>query len=195
MLGFELKGIDSSHAYLKTRGIKPETADHFGVGFFPGKGSMKGRVVFPIRNPAGELVGYAGRSIDDSEPRYKVPGGLKKSLLLWGLDSAVASQKARGAVVVVEGFFAAMKLHQAGFEQVVALMGTTLSEDQEELLLEHFDRVVLLLDGDEAGRLASREIGGRLCERGFVRVVPVPEGSDPDRMSSEQIQGLLAEVL
>lgn len=195
VLGFELKGIDSSHAYLKTRGIKPETADHFGVGFFPGKGSMKGRVVFPIRNPAGELVGYAGRSIDDSEPRYKVPGGLKKSLLLWGLDSAVASQKARGAVVVVEGFFAAMKLHQAGFEQVVALMGTTLSEDQEELLLEHFDRVVLLLDGDEAGRLASREIGGRLCERGFVRVVPVPEGSDPDRMSSEQIQGLLAEVL
>ena len=152
-------------------------------------------MVFPIRNPAGELVGYAGRSIDDSEPRYKVPGGLKKSLLLWGLDSAVASQKARGAVVVVEGLFAAMKLHQAGFEQVVALMGTTLSEDQEELLLEHFDRVVLLLDGDEAGRLASREIGGRLCERGFVRVVPVPEGSAPDRMSSEQIQGLLAEVL
>ena len=96
---------------------------------------------------------------------------------------------------MVEGLFAAMKLHQAGFEQVVALMGTTLSEDQEELLLEHFDRVVLLLDGDEAGRLASREIGGRLCERGFVRVVPVPEGSDPDRMSSEQIQGLLAEVL
>ena len=91
VLGFELKGIDSSHADLKTRGIKPETADHFGVGFFPGKGSMKGRVVFPIRNPAGELVGYAGRSIDDSEPRYKVPGGLKKSLLLWGLDSAVAS--------------------------------------------------------------------------------------------------------
>ena len=154
-LTFELKGVDPSHAYLRQRGIKPETAEHFGVGFFPGKGSMKGRVVFPLRKPAGELVGYAGRSIDDSEPRYKLPGGLKKSLLLWGLDLALAGRKARGAVVVVEGFFAAMKLHQAGFEQVVALMGTTLSEVQEGLLLEHFDRVVLLLDGDEAGPLAG----------------------------------------
>ena len=64
--------MDSSHAYLAGRGIARETAEHFGVGLFSGKGSMSGRVVIPIHNQAGELVAYAGRSIDGTEPRLRV---------------------------------------------------------------------------------------------------------------------------
>jgi DNA primase len=70
-LSFELKGIDYSHPYLATRGISPEIAKRFGIGFFPGKGSMSERIVIPIHNEKGQLVAYAGRSIDYTEPKYK----------------------------------------------------------------------------------------------------------------------------
>src|SRR5437867_7173126 len=82
-LKFQLKGVDSSHAYLAERGISKETAERFGVGFFAGKGSMSGRVVIPIHNEHGELVAYAGRSVDGSEPRYKLPAGFHKSVELF----------------------------------------------------------------------------------------------------------------
>jgi DNA primase len=110
-LKFTLKGVDPAHPYLPHRGITGETAALFGVGFFPGKGSMAGRVVVPIHNEKGELVAYAGRSIDDAEPRYKLPADFKKSLVLFNLHRA----KGQGRVVLVEGFFGTMKVHQAGF--------------------------------------------------------------------------------
>jgi DNA primase len=84
-LAFRLKGIDHHHPYLAQRGIDPETAEYFGAGFFSGKGSMSWRIVIPIENEAGELVAYAGRSIDGSEPKYKLPAGFKKSHVLFNL--------------------------------------------------------------------------------------------------------------
>lgn len=189
-LKFQLKGIDSNHAYLMKRGIKQETAEVFGVGFFPGKGSMFGRVVIPINNQAGALVAYAGRSIDGSEPKYKLPAGFKKSVELFNLHRALQSGGKR--VIVVEGFFDCMKVHQAGFPCTVALMGSTLSEKQEELLVENFDRVVVTLDGDEAGKQGTAEILPRLARKVFTRIVEVPSGRQPDQLSSEGIRGLLA---
>ena len=76
-LGFELKGI-TYHPYLESRGISEETAKRFGIGFFPGKGSMSGRIVIPIRNEKGELVAYCGRALGNEEPRYKLPSGFQK---------------------------------------------------------------------------------------------------------------------
>lgn len=84
-LTFQLKSVDCSHPYLSERGITKETAEYFGVGFFPGKGSMNGRIVIPIHNQHGKLVAYAGRAIDGSEPRYKLPAGFHKSLELFNL--------------------------------------------------------------------------------------------------------------
>ena len=72
-LTFQLKGVDSAHPYLAERGISRELAEEFGIGYFAGRGSMSGRVVIPIHNERGELVAYAGRSIDESEPKYKLP--------------------------------------------------------------------------------------------------------------------------
>jgi DNA primase len=84
-LSFTLQNIGHTHPYLIERGLTEETSETFGVGFFPGKGSMHDRIVIPIHNPAGELVAYAGRSIDGSEPRYKFPAGFHKSLELFNL--------------------------------------------------------------------------------------------------------------
>jgi DNA primase len=184
-LAFQLKSVDSSHPYLSERGISKETADHFGVGFYCGKGSMSGRIVIPIHNEHGELVAYAGRSIDGSEPRYKLPAGFHKSLELFNLHRATGPE-----VILVEGFFDCMKVHQAGFP-AVALMGSSLSEAQEALIIAKFERVVVMLDGDEPGRQAAAECLTRLGPRMWVRLAALAEDNQPDQLSSEQLQQLL----
>ena len=150
---------------------------------------MSGRIVIPIENEAGELVAYAGRSIDGSEPKYKLPAGFKKSQVLYNLARALEDDSA-GAVVLVEGFFDCIKVVQA--EHVcVALMGCSLSEEQETLLVREFRQVVVMLDGDEAGRKAAGEIAGRLAHKVWVRVVGVPDGRQPDKLSMEELRGML----
>jgi DNA primase len=188
-LGFDLRGIDHGHAYLTSRGISRETAEHFGAGYFSGKGSMSGRVVIPIHNEAGELVAYAGRSIDGSEPRYKLPTGFHKSLELYNQHRA--AKCGAGGLIVVEGFFDAMKVSQAGYPFVVALMGCTMSEEQERLLVAHADMVLVMLDADEAGRKGTEELLLRLGRRVWVKAITVPEGKQPDQLTAEELQQLL----
>src|SRR5262249_26294899 len=156
-----------SHPYLRSRGIQEETARHFGVGFFPGRGSMQGRVVIPILNAHGELVAYAGRAIDNSEPKYKLPPGFRKSSELFNLHRAFGNAE---WVILVEGFFDAMKVHQAGFPEVIAIMGCSLSDAQEELL-RPFKSIILFLDGDAAGRGGATAIGAHLMYSHFVKVI------------------------
>jgi DNA primase len=100
-LTFTLQNIDCTHAYLNERGVTEETAKTFDVGFFGGKGSMHDRIVIPIHNRNGNLVAYAGRAIDESEPRYKFPTGFHKSLELFNLHRV----KGELSIVLVEGFF------------------------------------------------------------------------------------------
>ena len=88
-LGFTLQGIDPAHPYLASRGVDEQTARTFGIGHFSGRGSMRSRIVFSIHNEKGELVAYAGRAIDESEPRYKFPAGFHKSLELYNLHRAI----------------------------------------------------------------------------------------------------------
>jgi len=190
-LTFTLKSIDASHSYIKKRGIKEETAEHFGIGFFYGKGSMADRLVIPIHNEEGELIAYAGRAVDDKvEPKYKVPAGFRKSLVLFNYHR-VKSSVNRGVVIVTEGFFDSMKIYQAGFPYVIALMGCEMSEAQENLLIEHFDEVVIMLDADESGRSAASQIASRIVRKLFVRIVDVPEGKQPDQLSSDEIRQVL----
>lgn len=190
-LTFILKAVDSSHVYLRQRGIKEEIARHFGVGYFAGRGSMSGRVVIPIHNNKSELVAYAGRAIDGTEPKYKLPTGFFKSCELFNLYRAVLAK--RNVLIVVEGFFDCMKVHQAGFANVVALMGSTLSEEQQKLITT-FSQVVLFLDGDEAGREGAKAIAARLVHSHFVKVVSLVGGKQPDQLSSEEIRILLGSL-
>jgi len=189
-LAFSLKGIDPGHPYLAERGITRATAEFFGVGFFPGKGSMQGRVVFPIHSPAGELIAYAGRCLDNSEPRYKLPEGFKKSLTLYNLHRV---GDLADTVIVVEGFFGTMWIHQCGFPNVVGLMGWSLSEAQEELLAR-FKKVVLVHDGDDAGRGGASQNAACLMHKVFVRAIDLPDGAQPDSLSTEEVRRLLGSL-
>lgn len=189
-LGFRLFGIDPSHPYIAKRGISLATARLFGVGYYSGRGILSHRVVIPIHNQSGELIAYAGRSVEGEEPRYRFPPGFRKAAELFNLHR-VAHDGKYGRVLLVEGFFDCMKVHQAGYSGVVALMGCGLSHQQARLLAEHFQEVVLLLDGDEAGRLASESIADRLSSTLKVYRGRIPPGRQPDELAQDELQATM----
>jgi len=182
-LAFELKGITYCD-YLAQRGITEETAKHFGVGLFPGKGSMAGRVVIPIRNESGGLVAYAGRSVNEEEPKYKLPAGFHKGQVVYNLNDIDDDRVER--VVLVEGFFSVLWLHQAGYQNVVALMGRTITPEQVELL-RRFQDIVIMLDGDEPGREATLEVAKALWHEHYINVVELPDGEQPHDIPAEEL--------
>jgi hypothetical protein len=108
--------------------------------------------VFPVHDSQGQLVAYVGRSLDGSQPRYRFPPGFHKSQVVFNLHRAV--REAAGCAMVVEGLFHCLRVHQAGYHHVMALMGVTLSEAQEQLLRERFPRLILML---RAGSSSNRE--------------------------------------
>ena len=190
-LTFTLRGIEHKHPYLESRGVDEAMARRFGIGYFPGRGSMQNRIVIPIHNERGELLAYAGRAADDrSEPKYKFPSGFHKSLELYNLNRTIGEDNPRKRVVVVEGFFDCLKVSAAGLP-CVALMGSSLSETQEELLVRHFKGVFLFLDGDDAGKRATDDILVRLGRRLWVHASMLPRGMQPDSLSAEEIRKTL----
>ena len=174
---------------------KLETIVDFGIGYC-GPGVMAGRIAIPIHNPEGQVVAYAGRfpgEPTDDNPKYKLPQGFKKSLELFNLDRAI-KEPAEAPLIIVEGFFGAMKLHQHGCRKVVALMGSTLSTVQEELIRKHTDRdshVIVMLDEDEAGKLGREDMAVRLARFLFVKVHTFDEdGKQPEHLSVEELANL-----
>jgi DNA primase len=191
-LPFTLRNVDSAHEYLRARAIEQRTAARFGVGFYRGPGLMSGRVVIPIHDEDGRLVAYAGRSVDGTEPRYRFPAGFFKSQVLFNFHRAAAL---RGeTVVAVEGFFDCLRISQAGVENVVALLGTELYPHPAQLLGDRFRRVLLMLDGDEAGQRAQARVAARLRDRCEVRVIELSEGAQPDQLPERQLREWLAEA-
>ena len=187
-LRFALQYVDSQHPYLASRGVKPEAVRTFGLGFYTGKGLLRGRIVIPIHNASGELIAYAGRAIDGQEPKYRFPAGFRKSLVLFNLHRAIATN-AR-TVVVVEGFFDTIGVHQAGYA-VVGLMGSTLSRRQSDQLVNHFHRVLLMLDDDEAGRQGATMMAQARAPRTAVAVAAMENGRQPDQLAPGDIHRLV----
>ncbi len=184
-LRFALQYIDATHSYLASRGVTPQTIRTFGLGLYTGNGLLRGRIVIPIHNASGELIAYAGRAIDGQEPKYRFPAGFRKLLVLFNLHRAI-DEKTR-TVAVVEGLFDAIAVHQAGYPAVVALMGSALSHHQADLLYAHFDNVLLMLDGDDAGRQGARAAANALGARMSVAIITLEHGTQPDELRSTDI--------
>ena len=138
-------------------------------------------------------MAYAGRAVtpeQEAECKYKLPAGFLKTLELYNLHRAAGYGKDRG-LILVEGFFDVIRLHQLGFPNVVALMGSSMSSEQELLLLGATDRVVLMFDGDPAGRECTHQIALNLVGKLFIRIVRLPDGKQPDSLTKEEISILL----
>jgi DNA primase len=196
-LQFRLDKLERSHPYLAERGLTLETIVDFGIGFCA-KGMMADRIAIPIQNPEGKVVAYAGRfpgEPAEGTPKYKLPQGFRKSQELFNIDRA-SKEPADKPLVIVEGFFDCMKLHQHGYRKVVALMGSTMSAAQEELIKRHTDRnsqVIVVLDEDEAGKAGREDIAVRLAKFCFVKthVFDQPD-AQPDQLSAEDVAALFA---
>jgi DNA primase len=194
-LKFRLEKLEREHPYLTERGLTLETIISFGVGFC-GKGMMAGRIAIPIHNEEGNVVAYVGRWPGEppgDSPKYKLPPGFRKSLELFNIDRAV-KETADTPLVIVEGFFDCMKLHQHGCRRVVALMGSTMSAAQEELIRKHTDsksHVIVMLDEDEAGRTGREDIAVRLAKFVFVKIHTFEQPDmQPDNLTAEEVQQL-----
>ena len=195
-LNFRLDKLERDHPYLKGRGLTLETIVDFGIGFCA-KGTMADRIAIPIHNVKGEVLAYAGRfpgEPSEDVPKYKLPAGFRKSLELFNIDRAV-KEPADMPMVIVEGFFDCMKLHQNGCRKVVALMGSTMSPAQEELIRKHTDQnsqIIVILDEDESGRAGREDVAVRLARFVFVKVhVFAQEGRQPDSMTAEEVVQLI----
>jgi len=192
-LKFALKNLDLNHPYLIERGLTKETIETFGAGYCT-KGIMAGRIAIPIHNENGELVAYIGRwpgEPPESEPRYKMPSGFHKSLVVFNLHRVRDLAKEKG-LIVVEGFFDCMRVWQAGFQNVVALMGSSLSDEQERLIVDAVGpngKVALMFDEDDAGWAGREDALNRLASRVYVKVPGLgDEGLQPDSLSEEEIR-------
>ena len=199
-LKFRLDKLERNHPYLtESRGLLPETIVDFGIGYCA-KGMMADRIAIPIHNLEGKVVAYAGRfpgKPGEDTPKYKLPPGFRKSLELFNIDRAMR-EPADKPLVIVEGFFGCMKLHQYGYRKVVALMGSTMSAAQEELIRKCTDsksQVIVMLDENEAGQTGREDIAVRLSQFCFVRVhvFDKPE-MQPDHLAPEELEQALGGI-
>jgi DNA primase len=163
------------------------------------------RLIFPIRNAAGALVGFGGRALShpdrpEDKPKYlNTPETerFRKGTLLYGLDQAKRAIREQGRAVLVEGYFDVLGAVAAGIEGAVASMGTSLTEEQAQLLGRYCEEVVVAYDGDAAGVEASKRALGILLPVGIaVRRLLLPPGEDPDSLrmaaGAEALQRLVA---
>ena len=147
---------------------------------------FRNRLMFPIRNPAGRLVGFGGRTLGDDKAKYVNTSETEqfhKGSLLYGLDRAKKSIRESGRAVLVEGYFDVLGAAASGVDGVVAGMGTALTPAQAKLLARYAEEVVIAYDGDDAGENAARRALPLLLGEGLtVRRARFGAGEDPDSL-------------
>lgn len=145
------------------------------------------RLMFPIRDRRGDVIGFGGRTLRDIQPKYLNTGVTEvfdKSWTLYGVFEAQASIRRLNHVVVVEGYLDTILMHQNGFTQTVATCGTAITDQHLRMLLSMADRITFALDGDRAGKSATRRAIEKLLplieDRHCVDFARLPPGDDPD---------------
>ena len=159
--------------------------------------SFRNRVMVPIIDVRGNVVAFGGRVLDDSKPKYINSSDTlvyKKSLGVFGLNFAKNSKENR--LILVEGYMDAITLHQAGFDNVIACLGTAFTGEMAHLLSRYADEILLCYDNDEAGQKATARALGVLNSIGMkVRVVHLSGGKDPDeilrKFGPERVRSLI----
>ena len=175
---------------LQNEGIKEENMLDSGLIIKNDNGRIydrfRGRVMFPIKDFLGRIIGFGARQlIDDKEqPKYiNSPQSLvyDKSKVLFGLFDAKNSIRAKNHAIVVEGYLDVLQMHQYGFENAVAPCGTSLTGTHLDLLSRYTKKVILLFDADNAGRNATEKSIEAALYKGFeVSICELPQGEDPD---------------
>ena len=218
----------AARQYLKQRGLQRQTAQLYGLGYAPASGGLRevaderalekagllrrgdsgswayfrDRIMFPISNPSGHVLGFAGRSLDGSEPKYlnsSESPWFGKGNIVYGLAPAARSAAEHKMIIAVEGYMDVLMLAQHGIGCAVATMGTAATERQIRQILTRTDRLVFCFDGDEAGRRAAGKALANampaLIDDKQVEFAFLPDGEDPDSFVRKQGRDRLLEML
>ena len=208
-IGYAPTGWDGLLRHLGTSKEKTALLQRAGLLSQGDKGQydkFRNRVMFPIHDRRGRVIGFGGRALGDDGPKYLNSPETElfhKGRELYALHLARKSQARLERILVVEGYMDVVALAQFGFENSVATLGTATTPDHAELAFRAADEVVFCFDGDSAGRKAAwRALEStlpRLREGRQARFLFLPEGEDPDSLvrkaGSEQFDGLLASAL
>ena len=196
-LSFKLKNLDQEHEFFESLGLLPETIEHFGLGFCT-KGMMKERIAIPIHDHQGQLIAYCGRAISEElvkeEGKYKLPSsekGFYKSHVLYNLHR----QQNQDTLIVVESFKSVWHLFQMSITNVITPLGSSISEEQAELLVSHLGpkgKVIMLFDGDESGQVGTEKAVLELTKSLFVKALDVSAYAiKPHQLTKDQIDEML----
>lgn len=200
-LGFAPAGWENLFRHLRERGYRQEELLAAGLITLGERGPrdlFHERIMFPITDLRGRVVGFGGRSLpgegqQEGQPKYLNTAQtalFDKGSLLYGLDKAKEHIRREGSAVIVEGYMDAIAAHQHGYKNVVASMGTALTERQVRLLKRFARDVVLALDADTAGQEATlRAVEYQEILGGDIRVAVLPPGLDPDQAIRRQPKG------
>jgi DNA primase len=193
-LGYAPARWDGCKRHLLGRKISPQVAVQAGLLAQKTEGEVydrfRNRLMFPIRDLAGRVVGFGGRALDETLPKYlnsPESSVFHKGRILYGLPAAREACRKEGEVLVVEGYFDLLALYSRGIRHVVAPLGTALTTQHVRLLARLAPRAVVVFDGDEAGRRAAlRSLELFLREKLPARFLKLPGGMDPDDFVRQQ---------
>lgn len=188
-LGFAPPAWDKLTAALTGRGFSPETLVKAGLAVPRSGGDgvydrFRDRVIFPIADARGRVIGFGGRVLDNSQPKYlntaETPV-FNKRHVLYGYDLAQQAIKQAGKAIVVEGYMDLIALHASGVKNAVASLGTSFTPEQARILARHAQEVAFAYDSDAAGQNATLKALATVRAVGLtVRVITLPDGKDPD---------------
>lgn len=192
-IGYADESWDSLYRHLVSKGIDPK--DMVEIGLVRQKDNkyydkFRNRVMFPIINTSGKVIGFGGRAIGDDKPKYLNSDEsrifLKKNNL-YGLNLSKQEIGKDDYIILVEGYMDVIGLYQGGIRNVAASLGTALTENQAKLIKRYTKKVVLSYDSDNAGRNAAlRGIEVLSNEDCQVNVLHVTDGKDPDEFIKKQ---------
>ena len=189
-LGYSPASLKSLLEFAKEEKISEVALDKAGITAYDSREKnrymrFRNRIIFPIHNTQGKIVGFAGRTLDDKAlPKYlnsPQTDLYNKSNILYGLNIAKKEVADKKHAIIVEGYMDLLSLYQAGFVNVVASSGTSLTVQQAKLLLRYATKATIVYDGDAAGTNATLRGLDILVEHGLtVKIVKLPVGEDPD---------------
>lgn len=186
-IGYADEQWDSLYRYFMEKKVKPEVLLELGLlSFSKGKyfDKFRGRVIFPIINTRGKVIGFGGRTLNDGTPKYlNSPEStvFSKKSNLYGLNLTRQDINKEGNAILVEGYMDVISLYQHGVRNVSASLGTALTENQAGMLRRYGQQVVLAYDGDAAGQAAADRGLDVLRKAGCkAKVLLIHDGKDPD---------------
>jgi len=202
-IGCAKQGWDGLLKRAEREGIPPSVLEEAGLVIERDKGGyydrFRDRLVFPLLWTGGRVVGFGGRALDDSEPKYLNSPETRvyhKGHYLYGLTQARPALRASREAILVEGYMDTLSLYEAGFHNVVASAGTALTLEQARILSRYADRVFVAYDGDAAGIAAAAKAAELLVRLGVkVRIAAFPDGADPDSFVRQNGAGAMKKEL